>query len=329
MVTTEVGRAAEVLRAGGLVAIPTETVYGLAGNGLDVQVIERIFLAKQRPATNPLILHIGRREEVERLATGIPELARGLMDAFWPGPLTVLLQRSALVPDAVTAGGPRVAVRMPAAPLALELLQLLDFPLAAPSANPYTYVSPTRAEHVVASLGPRVDLVLDGGPCAHGLESTVVAVEPGPDGRDAVVLYRPGAVTAEALTAFLAGRAPLLRHLPDAAGPAASPGLAALHYSPRTPVTLISDWAETGNRGASRPGYLAFQTLPPGQSPDPTARILSPTGDPAEAARNLYDALIALDAAGCDRLFVELPPDEGLGAVMRERLGRMGREGTG
>jgi len=259
----------------------------------------------------------------------VPELARALLDAFWPGPLTVLLERSALVPDAVTAGGSRVAVRMPAAPLALELLQLLDFPLAAPSANPYTYVSPTRAEHVVASLGPRVDLVLDGGPCAHGLESTVVAVEPGPDGRVAVVLYRPGAVTAEALTTFLGGRAPLLRHLPNAAGPSASPGLSALHYSPRTPVTLISDWAETGNGGASRPGYLAFQTLPPGHPPGPTARILSPTGDPAEAARNLYDALIALDAAGCDRLFVELPPNEGLGAVMRERLGRMGREGMG
>jgi L-threonylcarbamoyladenylate synthase len=329
MVTTDVGRAAEVLRAGGIVAIPTETVYGLAGNGFDEGVVRRIFEAKQRPATNPLILHVGRREDVERLTTGVPELARGLMDAFWPGPLTVLLERSALVPDAVTAGGPRVAVRMPAAPLALELLQLLDFPLAAPSANPYTYVSPTRAEHVVASLGPRVDLVLDGGPCSYGLESTVVAVETGPDGRDAVVLYRPGAVTAEALTAFLAGRAPLLRHLPDAAAPAASPGLAALHYSPRTPVTLISDWGVATDPSARRPGFLAYRALPAGLPAGPTARILSPTGDPAEAARNLYDALIALDAAGCDRLFVELPPDEDLGAVMRERLGRMGREGEG
>ena len=327
--TTDVAAAAAVLRAGGLVAIPTETVYGLAANGLDAEAVAQIFRAKQRPPTNPLILHIGHPEDVDRLAVRIPELARELMAAFWPGPLTVLLDRSDLVPDAVTAGLPRVAVRMPDSPLTLALLRLLDFPLAAPSANPYTYVSPTRAEHVEAALGDRIACILDGGPCAHGLESTIVAVEPAPDGTgDEVILYRPGALTAEALGTFLAGRAAVRPHLTPVAptAPAPAPGMAALHYSPRTPVRLIEGWSDLPSLSA-RPAFLGFRTLPAGVEPGPAARILSPSGDLEVAARGLYDALIALDAAGCDTVYVELPPDEGLGKVMRERMGRMGGGG--
>src|ERR1039458_7360155 len=182
------GRAAEILRAGGLVALPTETVYGLGANALDAAAVERIFEAKQRPAWDPVIVHISDLAMLDGLVGEVPAAARKLMEAFWPGPLTLLLPRSAAVPDAVTAGRALVGVRMPAHPVALELIRRAGVPVAAPSANRFGHISPTTALHVLADLDGRIDAVLDGGPTRVGLESTVLDVA-------ARAIYRPGAVT--------------------------------------------------------------------------------------------------------------------------------------
>ena len=185
-------RAAEILRGGGLVALPTETVYGLGANALDAAAVARIFAAKQRPAWDPIIVHIADEAMLEGLVGEVPEAARKLMKAFWPGPLTLLLPRSAAVPDAVTAGRPLVGVRMPAHPVALELIRRAGVPVAAPSANVFGHISPTTAAHVLEDLDGRIDAVLDAGPAAHGVESTVLDPCESP-----MVIYRPGAVTAE------------------------------------------------------------------------------------------------------------------------------------
>ncbi|MEY5043517.1 MAG: hypothetical protein RJA19_744 [Bacteroidota bacterium] len=337
-VTRDVQQAAEWLRRGELVAIPTETVYGLACNGLNEKAVGQIFQAKSRPSTNPLILHVPHLGAVQGLVRDLPPLARVLMERFWPGPLTLLLDRAPGVPDAVTAGLPRVAVRMPDHPLTLALLAALDFPLAAPSANRSGYVSPTTAEHVKAQLGDRITGILDGGPCAQGLESTVVAVEGGADGRDEVVVYRLGAVPVEALRAFLDGLpgSPVLRlHTavgtapPSAAAPLAAPGLLSMHYSPLTRLLLVDAWDDPQLAAqlaalppGARVGWLGFTDLPPAARPGAPSRLLSPTGDLGEAARHLYGALIALDGTGCDLLVAHRLPPHDLGAVMNERLTR-------
>ena len=189
-------RAARLLAGGKLVAIPTETVYGLAANALDEYAVEQIFVTKGRPHFNPLIIHIGAKQELSKYVTEVPEMAQRLIDAFWPGPLTLLLPKKEIVPDLITASLPRVAVRMPNHPLTLQLLQSLDFPLAAPSANPFCYISPTRAVHVEQQIGEKIPYILDGGACEQGLESTIVGFEKG-----LPVVYRLGAITPEAIEA--------------------------------------------------------------------------------------------------------------------------------
>ncbi|MCB0778636.1 MAG: threonylcarbamoyl-AMP synthase, partial [Flavobacteriales bacterium] len=188
-VGTDLAAAAGLLREGGVVAVPTETVYGLAANAFDPAAVLQVFAIKERPSFDPLIVHIGERREVDRVVRELPPGAQALMDAFWPGPLTLVLPRDPQVPDVVTSGLDTVGVRMPAHPMLRELLGRLDFPLAAPSANPFGYVSPTTAQHVADQLGERVPYILDGGPCVVGVESTILGYE---DGR--WMLYRPGGI---------------------------------------------------------------------------------------------------------------------------------------
>jgi len=314
----DLDRAAALLRAGELVAIPTETVYGLAGDGTRETTLRQIFAVKNRPLHNPLILHFGRVEDLRTYVRQVPAAAETLLARFSPGPLTLLLPRDpARVPDLVTAGLAEVAVRLPAHPLTRELLARLDFPLAAPSANPFGYISPTTAAHVVGQLGGRIPYVLDGGPCAAGIESTVVGF--GPQGEP--VVYRPGVITLEALRAVVP--ATRLRTAQEVAAPASSPGLLPFHYAPRTPLRLFGpglqdvpafDPATTGAIVLREP----LLGLPPARQV-----VLSPgRGDLAEAAHGLYAALHQLDQLGLRLLLAERLPDTGLGAALNDRLGK-------
>ncbi|HEY1190932.1 MAG TPA: L-threonylcarbamoyladenylate synthase [Gemmata sp.] len=305
-----IGRAAAVVRAGGLVAFPTETVYGLGASGLSAGAVSGIFRAKGRPATNPLILHIADASEVSNVAAGWPATAQSLADRFWPGPLTLVVPKRGSVPDIVTAGGPTVAVRCPNHPVARALIRASGVPLAAPSANRSTELSPTRAEHVLKGLNGRVEIVLDGGPCPGGLESTVVDVT----GETPRVL-RPGLITAPML-AEVCG--PVEVGAREGDGVARAPGQMVKHYSPRTPIRLIGgddlvDDLHEARLADRCVGVLTFSwpNLPTNLS-----------DDPARAAALLYDALHRMDQAGFDHLLVEMPPEAPEWAAVRDRLTR-------
>lgn len=305
---TEWKHAAALLMRGALVALPTETVYGLAGRSDDPTVLKRIYTAKNRPGNNPLILHCSDVDMVRRVAHLEGE-ALELAEAFWPGPLTLLLPRREGVLDEACAGLPRVAVRIPDSELFRSVIAAVGVPLAAPSANMSGYVSPTRAEHVLAGMGNRVDHILDGGPCVAGIESTIVGWDA--DGRGEV--YRLGALTPQALEAQTQHPWPL--HRPDAQQPEA-PGALPHHYAPHTPVCLDIPqpgdawitWSERASVWAGEPGVRHHR--------------ISETGDLEEAARNLYAALIELDGWGAKRICIEAFPETGLGAALRERVQR-------
>ncbi len=234
----DIARAAEILRGGGTVAFPTETVYGLGANALSGEAVAKLFEAKQRPNWDPLIVHVCDREMLARVVSGeLSRVANALLQKFWPGPLTLLLPRTEAVPDAVTAGRPLVGVRMPAHPVALELIRLAGVPVAAPSANRFGHTSPTTAAHVLADLDGRIDAVLDGGPTAVGVESTVAEVED-----DEVVVYRPGAIDSNDLMS-VAGIGWVRRYEPTISNPAPeslpSPGVGLRHYAPRAKLILV------------------------------------------------------------------------------------------
>jgi L-threonylcarbamoyladenylate synthase len=330
-------RAAAILRAGGLVALPTETVYGLGANALDRAAVERIFAAKQRPAWDPVIVHVAPLDSVDsmllHLVKEIPARARRLIDAFWPGPLTLLLPRTRAVPDAVTAGRPLVGVRMPAHPVALALIRRAGVPLAAPSANLFGHTSPTTADHVLDDLDGRIDAVLDSGPTAHGLESTVLDPSSSP-----MRIYRPGAATAEQIQS-VAGPVELFREPADApkVPPESlpSPGTSQRHYAPKARVILVS--APDGSLGdqlAQTISQLAAEhigiMLPAGVNLPISAAFSLRAGctiyrwgqwaDPETMARDLYSGLRALDAAGCTTIACPVPPGEGIAAAIRDRL---------
>jgi L-threonylcarbamoyladenylate synthase len=310
-------RLAAVLRRGGLVAVPTETVYGLAANALDARACAKVFRAKRRPANDPLIVHVTDLAAAEELAVW-NDLARGLAKRFWPGPLTLVLPRRELIPDIVTSGQDSVALRSPAHPLAREILRLAGVPLAAPSANPFGYVSPTTAEHVVRGLGGRIGHVLDGGPCAVGLESTIV------DARDPrrVVVLRPGAVTPEDLRAAL--RAAGLKRTRVVLGRrelVLAPGLLDQHYSPRTPFALV---ARTPRTAPPNTAIIRWRRPSAVGRTKPGEFWLSRDGQAQEAARRLYAVLRAADASGRKRIVCEAAPrDAGsLGRAINDRLRR-------
>lgn len=315
-------RAASILAGGGLVAIPTETVYGLAAVATDADAVERIFAAKGRPATNPLIVHVAHPEMARGLAAAWPEAADRLTATLWPGPLTVVVPRSPRIPDAVTAGGGTVAVRCPSHPLTRLLIEMAGEPLAAPSANRSLSVSPTTAAHVLEGLGNRIDLILDAGPCVHGIESTVVdcTVEP-------PLILRHGPLTAGALAESL-GKPVAVGAASHAGGPARAPGQLARHYAPRTPLELSADAPHrvVALLGAGRRvGWLTTT------ADSPTTRHLAASHDlvivpmPAEPvayAAMLYAALHALDKRELAAIVVDTPPDTDAWQAIRDRLTR-------
>ncbi len=310
-------RAAALIRAGRLVAFPTETVYGLGANARDPVAVRRIFEAKGRPASNPLIVHVADPAQLVEVVADWPTTAERLAARFWPGPLTLVLPKAAEVPGEVTAGGPTVAVRCPAHPVARGLIRAAGVPVAAPSANRSTELSPTRAEHVLKGLAGRIDLVLDGGLCPGGIESTVVDVT-GP----VVRVLRPGLVTAPMLEEVVG---PLVGACPrPAEGVARSPGLMARHYRPRTPLLLVGEGdVGEGDVGAGDPESQLARLRQAGRR----AELLRLPDDPERAAAELYDTLHWLDEQRYDVLLVALPPDTPAWAAVRDRLTRAAAEG--
>lgn len=306
----DVERAARILRQGGLVAFPTETVYGLGADALNPSAVARVFECKGRPRFDPLIVHLAEAGALSSVAAEIPAAASELARRFWPGPLTLVLPKRTQVPDITTSGLPTVAARVPDHPLALELLARSGVPVAAPSANPFGRVSPTRAEHVLEQLAGDVDAILDGGPCRVGVESTIVGLTgPRP------TLLRAGGLPVEEVEQVVG---PL--ELPPSGGdrPLAPGGLES-HYAPRTPLVLRSPASFQPPPG--RVGLLAFRE-PPGRSGYAAVEVLSPTGDLREAAVRLFAALRALDARGLDLIVAEPVPETGLGRAIQDRLKR-------
>jgi L-threonylcarbamoyladenylate synthase len=310
-VGTDVARAADLLRTGEVVSIPTETVYGLAGNALDEAAVTQIFAAKNRPQFNPLIVHIADADSAFRYAETMPPAARRLAEALWPGPLTLLLPKKPVVPDLVTAGSPLVALRVPRHPLLQELLTSLDFPLAAPSANPSGYVSPTTAVHVLEQLGGRIPYILDGGACDVGLESSIV----GFDGDDPV-LYREGGVSAEMLETVLGV---LLRRASAVDRATTTPGTLKSHYATTTPLYLGDVRKLLLQFAHEKCAVISFSEAFPQAT---KSFLLSPQKSLEEAARNLFATLRVADASGCTVILAEPAPEEGLGRAINDRLRR-------
>jgi L-threonylcarbamoyladenylate synthase len=302
--------AAALLRRGELVAIPTETVYGLAGNALDAHAVLKIYTTKGRPQFNPLIVHLADKKSMATYAE-VPELAYRLAEHFSPGPLTYVLPKKPNVPDITTSGGETVALRIPAHPLAHELLSLLDFPLAAPSANPSGYISPVTAAHVADGLGGKIPYILDGGPCNIGVESTVITFED-----EKIIVLRPGGVTAEALREF----GPV-EVRPQSTPSAGSPGLLRSHYAPKTRL-VVGDLQELLQEHAKKKlAVLSLGELVRAENII-ASEVLSPLSDLSEAARNLFAALHRLDAAHADLIIAERMPEYGLGLAINDRLER-------
>ncbi len=310
--------AAQVLRRGGLVAFPTETVYGLGAHALDPTAVARIFAAKGRPANNPLIVHIASREQAEELTGPWPAEAEQLTRRFWPGPLTLVLPKRLGVPDIVTAGAATVAVRVPAHPIALALLRAAGLPIAAPSANRSNHLSPTIAAHVRASLGDAVDIILDGGPTSGGLESTVLDLSRRPPR-----LLRPGLVPPSSIETLIGPVEQPSLSLADTT-PLPSPGTQPRHYAPRAAMECrrqgSRERVEALAAGGVQVGWLALGA-PTGDWPAQVKLVAMPT-DSADYAAKLYAALHELDDAGVERIVVDLPPDEERWLAVRDRLRR-------
>jgi L-threonylcarbamoyladenylate synthase len=326
--------AAAILRRGGTVAFPTETVYGLGANALNEQALAAIFAAKQRPSWDPLIVHICDEQMLGDVVSQVPASAKRLMQAFWPGPLTLLLPRSSAVPDVVTAGRELVGVRMPAHPVALELIRRAGVPIAAPSANLFGHTSPTTGQHVLDDLDGRIDAVLDAGPTEFGLESTVLDPATVP-----ITIYRPGAITLEQVES-IAGSAQLFS--PAAASVSSppealpSPGVGLRHYAPKARLILI----DPGGDPEPVPNLAELLCYRASEFPQERVGVMLPAGSPGtsnecsfaavyiwgkwsnpeELAHRLFAGLRELDALGCTVILCPVPPDAGIGAAIRDRL---------
>lgn len=293
MTGSSIERALEILRNGGLVAIPTETVYGLAGDASNEAAVRKIFEAKGRPADHPLIVHIAAAEQLGDWAATIPKAAEILADTCWPGPLTLLVPRATHVLNVVTGGRETVGVRVPAHPLTAELLDRFGGGLAAPSANRFGKVSPTTAAHVVADLGSQVDYVLDGGPCPVGVESTIVDSTVNPP-----QILRPGGISSEEIRELLGDA------LADADGPSRASGMLTSHYAPRARVVLVASSEEATVVAAAVPG----------------AWIIDHSDDLAAYAHSLFAELRAADQCGAETIIAVMPAARGLGHAVRDRL---------
>jgi len=304
-------QGAEIIRGGGIVAFPTETVYGLGADAYNPLAVARIFEVKRRPYFDPLIVHIAYPAHLKKLVKKIPSSAKKLTEKLWPGPLTVVLLKEENIPDIVTAGLPSIAVRMPDHPMALSLIKESKCPIAAPSANPFGYLSPTTAEHVQDQLGDQVDLILDGGPCPVGVESTIVSFS-----ENKPRLLRPGGVSLEEIEAMI-GKVEIspIKDRPSA------PGMLPRHYAPRTPIVLDWDEKHLDSYKDKKIGFLAFQE-PENFLKFEHIEVLSKKGDFREAAANLFSAIRRLDALHLDLILAEAVPEAGLGRAIMDRLRR-------
>jgi L-threonylcarbamoyladenylate synthase len=304
-------KAKSLLEQGKLVAIPTETVYGLAANALDAKAVARIFSAKKRPHFDPLIVHVKEAREVDRYAQNIPGVANVLIQKFWPGPLTLLLDKKEIIPDIVTSGLDRVGLRCPNHPITLELLHELFFPVAAPSANPFGYISPTQPQHVQDQLGSEVSYILDGGECAVGIESTIVGFE-----NTKAIIYRVGGLSIEQVEAVTGGAEVKL----SSSHPQA-PGQLISHYAPKKPL-LLGDIEELlSTHTHEKIAVLSFSAH--FTSKNILKQIaLSPSENLEEAAQNLFRALRQLDQSEAELIIAESVPDTGLGRAINDRLRR-------
>ena len=324
--------AARELAAGRLVSFPTETVYGLGANALDPTALARIFEAKRRPFFDPLIVHIADRSGLDALCSRPDARADRLMDRFWPGPLTLVLPKTDAVPDLATSGLPTVAVRMPSHPVALALIRMAGFPVAAPSANPFGRLSPTAASHVRDQFAEGISLILDGGPCEVGVESTILSLE-----GSIPVLLRAGGIAREAIEALI-GPIGISAANPEHPEKPLAPGQLPGHYAPRTRLRLLEKalaqdpagriasgsgmiFATVMRKSGMKLGWLGFRNaMVPGPDPFAVSEVLSPSGSLREAAANLFACLHRLDGKGLDLILAEPLPEEGLGLAIMDRL---------
>jgi L-threonylcarbamoyladenylate synthase len=307
----DIDEAKKFLEAGAIIGIPTETVYGLAANALNEDAVLKIFSAKDRPHFDPLIVHVKDTQEVEKYVEEILPAARLLIKAFMPGPLTLLLRKNPIIPDLVTSGLDSVAIRVPSHPMTLNLLSQLDFPLAAPSANPFGYISPTSAQHVYDQLQGKIPYILDGGPAEVGIESTIIGFE-----NDEAVLYRLGGLALEEIEKVI-GKVKV--NLNESSNPK-SPGMLKSHYAPEKSLRI----REFENERIERPdktGVIAFNEFVEGIAKD-NQILLSEKGDLEEAAKNLFAAMRKLDASDVDEIIAVKFPEEGLGRAINDRLKR-------
>ena len=313
IISNDIIKAKQLLEQEEVVSIPTETVYGLAGNIYSEKAIRSIFRIKQRPLFNPLIVHIPSIEDLDRIVEYVPEKAQRLAKTFWPGPLTLVLKKKDTVPDLITAGKDTVAVRVPHHPLTLKLLDQLDFPLAAPSANPFNRISPTKASHVEAYFKGELKMVLDGGACKRGIESTIIGFE-----NDQPIIYRLGSTPIEAIEAVVGH----IKIENKTVNSPKAPGMLARHYAPKTKTILTSNILEAIEANKSlRLGILLFNNLDLSGSIDHVS-MLSETQNMKEAASNLYAALHDMDSKDLDLIIVEQLPNHGLGKSINDRLRR-------
>lgn len=304
--------AKALLERGDLVAIPTETVYGLAGNAFDIDAVAKIFKAKNRPTFDPLIVHVDSFERLSEFTEELPEKAAQLTDAFWPGPLTILLKKKPVISDLVTAGLDTVAVRMPRHELTRQLLKELNFPLAAPSANPFGYISPTSAQHVQQQLGDKIEYILDGGDCGVGVESTIVSFESG-----VPTVLRLGGISIEEIESII-GKVEVNSH--SSSQPQA-PGMLKSHYAPKKSIIGIDELDPTIDN-LSAYGYLGFN-VPDNRFKPENQILLSESENLNEAAKNLFGSLRILDQnPNIEAIVVSLVPEKGLGRAINDRLRR-------
>ena len=319
MISTDISLAVQHLNEKGIIGFPTETVYGLAGNAFETDAIHKIFDVKKRPTFNPLIVHIKGIEDLVHVAQEIPPMAYELAAAFWPGPLTLILKKQPHIPDLVTANQDTVAVRVPNHPVALALLKQLDFPLVAPSANPFTSISPTSAQHVEAYFGNQISMVLEGGECAAGIESTIIGFD-----NNKVVVYRLGALALEEIEKVAPN---VTLHNKKNKQPIA-PGMLWKHYAPKTDFILTRNVQEELDwYSGRRIGLLLFNSFLP-QLDRENQIVLSAESDLKVAASKLYDAMHQLDKMKLDVIIAERLPEYGLGVSINDRLERASRNKT-
>lgn len=308
----DIAAAANWLKKGQVVGIPTETVYGLAGNALDEKALLQIFEVKQRPHFDPLILHVASVDHISYWVKDFPEAAIRIAESFMPGPLTLVLRKKNSIPDLVSSGMDTVAIRVPKHPMTRQLLEKLDFPLAAPSANPFGYISPTTAQHVDKQLGDKIPYILDGGPCQVGVESTILDFS----GETPIVL-RKGGLPIEKLEAQLGN----LRVAEKSSSNPKAPGMLESHYAPRIPLSLNAEYALRHNIPAKQTAALRFSAFLP-NVPEANQFVLSAKADLEEAARNLFKGLRVLETGNFDVILAEKVPDRGLGKAINDRLAR-------